>query len=116
MTRRGRATTVLLTALAFALGAAGCGGDDDDETTTPFEINLPESSVQSETTTENDIPAPTEQTTTEDGGGTGGTGGTGSGNVDPSKEDSETNDKPPPAGSPQEAFEQECERNPAACG
>jgi hypothetical protein len=34
----------------------------------------------------------------------------------PAKEDSATNDLPPPPGSPQEAFEKACEKNPAACG
>ena len=30
--------------------------------------------------------------------------------------DSATNDVPPPAGSPQEAFEGQCRQNPQACG
>jgi len=36
--------------------------------------------------------------------------------VDPEKPDSAKNDKPPEPGSPEEAFEQACEANPAACG
>lgn len=111
MTRGRRATTVLLTALAFALGAAGCGGDDDEgDTTSPFEISAPEATVQTEAT----APAETApQTTTSEGGGTGGTSPPSS---NPGKQDSATNDTSPPAGSPQEAFEKECEQNPAACG
>ena len=111
MTRGRRATTVLLTALALALGAAGCGGDDDEGDTTDFEISVPEATVQSETT------EPTEtapQTTTQEDGG--GTGGTSPPSAKPGKQDSAANDTPPPAGSPQEAFEKECEQNPAACG
>lgn len=44
------------------------------------------------------------------------TGGVGAGGYDPGREDSSSNDKPPPPGSPEEAFEQACEQNPAACG
>jgi hypothetical protein len=36
--------------------------------------------------------------------------------ANPSVPDSPTNDVPPPPGSPQEAFEKQCEENPAACG
>jgi hypothetical protein len=34
----------------------------------------------------------------------------------PQRPDSPENDTPPPPGSPAERFEQECERNPEACG
>ena len=112
MTRGRRATTVLLTALALALGAAGCGGDDDEgHTTSTFEISVPEATVQTEAT----APAETApQTTTQEDGG--GTGGTSPPSANPGKQDSAANDTPPLAGSPQEAFEKECEQNPAACG
>jgi hypothetical protein len=109
VTRRWRATAVLLTGLALALGAAACGDDEDEGTTPGFEISIPETTA-TEPATETTTPTQTETT------GGSGTGGTSPGGVDPNKEDSATNDKPPPAGSPQEAFEQECERNPAACG
>ena len=46
--------------------------------------------------------------------GNGGTGPPNRGNAN--QPDSETNDLPPPAGSPQEAFEKQCEQNPQACG
>jgi hypothetical protein len=106
--------TLLLVALALSvLGAVGCGDDNDDVTT-------PTITVEEEPTTEETVPAETtttpEQTEAEtqtqpQGGGTGG-----SGSYDPGKEDSATNDKPPEPGSPEEAFEQACKENPAACG
>ena len=36
--------------------------------------------------------------------------------INPDEEDSETNDKPPAPGSPEEAFEQDCQANPGKCG
>jgi hypothetical protein len=87
----------------LALGAAGCGDDEGDDS---ISISVPEvtttESVPETTTT---APAPTETT-----------GGTGTKTVAPSEPDSATNDVPPPPGSPQEAFEQACKKNPAACG
>jgi hypothetical protein len=99
-----RAPALLLTAGTLALGAlAGCGDDDEG-----VEVTVPEISVE-DTTTE---AAPTATTETIDPQ----TGGTGAPSADPNQEDSETNDKPPAPGSPEEAFEQACEENPAACG
>jgi hypothetical protein len=49
------------------------------------------------------------------GGGSDGVGGSGR-DYDPSRPDSEKNDKPPPPGSPAEKFEKQCERNPESCG
>jgi hypothetical protein len=50
---------------------------------------------------------PTESTTTAPGKGN---------QFNPKQPDSATNDLPPPPGSPQEAFEKQCEQNPEACG
>lgn len=107
--RQGRRSTALLLALAAlclaALGAVGCGDDEGNE------VTLPTISVEEETTGS----APqTDTATTEPAPGDGGTGGTGP--VNPDEPDSPTNDKPPPPGSPEEAFENACEQNPAACG
>ena len=99
----------VLTAIAVALVAAGCGDDSSGETTAPT-VSIPAitSPIPSTTATVPTATTPTQSTTTTKGGGTGG--------VDPNKQDSETNDVPPPAGSPQEAFEKQCEQNPEACG
>jgi hypothetical protein len=92
------------------LAVAGCGGDDSGDTTAPSFTIPPVTSPLPATTT---APATTTPT---------GTTGTGSGGVgppttaNPNKQDSETNDVPPPAGSPQEAFEKHCRENPQACG
>jgi hypothetical protein len=105
---RGRLAIPLL-ALALLLGAAGCGGDDEDDT-----ASVPSTSVS--TTEQPTVPAAAEATTppaptttkTEKTGGTP--------SYDPGKADTPENDVPPPPGSPQEAFERQCEQNPAACG
>ena len=106
MSRRSRVTALLLATAALAFGALvgiGCGDDDD-------EVTLPSISVE-ETTTEA-APTQTEATETTEPQ----TGGTGSENVDPAQPDSPTNDKQPKPGTPEAAFEQACEQNPAACG
>ena len=103
-----RRTTALLAAIAAlslgALAGVGCGDDGDDD----VDVSVPEISIESTTTTPTET---TQSTPTDPDGGNGG-----GGNFDPSQEDSETNDKPPEPGSPEEAFEKACEENPAACG
>ncbi len=116
-----RRTLAILSAVAVIVGlvaglvAVGAGDDDDNGTSLP-EISVPAGEPQT---------VPQETDTTEpkpDGtGGANGTGGAkpgggGGGSVNPSEPDTATNDKPPPAGSPEEAFEQFCEQNPGACG
>jgi hypothetical protein len=100
----GRRVTALLLALAAlsfgALVGFGCGDDDSD-----VDVSVPDISVEE---TIESVPTDSTQSTPTDPG----TGGT----VDPNQEDSATNDKPPEPGSPEEAFEQACEENPAACG
>jgi hypothetical protein len=101
--------------LVLGIALAGCGGDDSGETTTAPPPSIPAitSPLPAPTTT---APAttttPTGSTTT--GKGNGGTGAPGRAN--PNEPDSATNDVPPPAGSPQERFEKQCEQNPASCG
>jgi hypothetical protein len=100
--------TIALAAVAAGLGAVGCGGDDESGAETTPSISIPAVTV------------PTAPTTTAPSGGvapettTG--SGSGRGNYDPAQPDTPENDVPPPPGSPQEAFEQMCEQNPAACG
>ena len=103
---RGRRATALLAALAIlSLGAVvglGCGDDDSTEVTVPTISVEQTQSVTDQTT-------PTESTSTEPQNG-------GTGTFNPNEPDSATNDKPPPPGSPEEAFENACKQNPAACG
>jgi hypothetical protein len=96
-----RPPAVVAVIAALALGVVACGDDDEDEG-----VSIPSISIPTETT----APAPettTPTTTAPEGGGTGAEGG---------QPDSAENDVPPPAGSPQERFEQFCEQNPGACG
>jgi hypothetical protein len=98
--------------IAAVLAIAGCGSDDSGETTAPT-VSIPAvtSPIPATTTT---APATTSTPPGTTGKGNGGTGPPGRPN--PNQPDSETNDVPPPAGSPQEAFEKQCEQNPQACG
>ena len=105
--RRRLALALLLPALV--LGAAGCG--DDDEETTPS-VTAPASTSTAPATST--APVTTTEPTTTTKTGTEKTGGTPS--YDPAKPDTPANDVPPPPGSPQEAFEKQCEQNPSACG
>jgi hypothetical protein len=93
--------------VALSLAAAGCGSDSSGETTAP-PVSIPAVTAPQISTA---TPAPA--TTPKTGGTAPGKGGR---NYDPNQPDSPTNDVPPPAGSPQEAFEKQCEQNPAACG
>jgi hypothetical protein len=110
MRRAGRPLGVPLTLLVLLLGAAACGGDDEETTSVPsISISVPSISVPSGGPTVPDVGlTPTTGATTTDNGGTA--------RPDPAKPDSPVNDLPPPPGSPQEAFERQCEQNPAACG
>lgn len=92
--------------IAAALATVGCGDDDSGETTPS--VSIPSVTVPSVST-----PTSAEQTSTDTTPDVTTTKG---GSYDPSKPDSPENDLPPPAGSPQDAFEQQCEQNPAACG
>jgi hypothetical protein len=104
---RGRRSTALLLAIAslslVALAGSGCGDDDDTE------VTLPTISVEDEPQTTATDQLPTKPTETQPQNG-------GTGTIDPNREDSPKNDKPPDPGSPEEAFENACKQNPAACG
>jgi hypothetical protein len=105
---RGRRLAIALMLPALVLGAAACG-DDDDEETTPS-VTAPAATEPAPATTA--APETTTQpTTTTKPPKTGGTP-----SYNPAKPDAPENDVPPPAGSPQDAFERMCEQNPAACG
>jgi hypothetical protein len=99
-----------VTALVIGLGIGGCGSEDSGEPTPPT-VSIPAitSPIPATTTTPATTSAPTGSTTTTKRGN-------GGSNVNPNRPDSKTNDVPPPAGSPQEAFEKQCRQNPQACG
>ena len=103
--------TFAVTALVVGLAIAGCGSDDSGETTAPTTVSIPPitSPIPSTTTVPATTTTPTESTTTTTTRGNGN-------NFNSKQPDSETNDVPPPPGSPQEAFEKQCEQNPQACG
>jgi hypothetical protein len=105
---RGHRRIIALAAVAAALGAAGCGDDESGAETTPS-ISIPSVTVPTAPTTTAPSGGVAPQTTTGSDSGEGGS-------YDPAKPDTPENDVPPPPGSPQEAFEQMCEQNPAACG
>jgi hypothetical protein len=97
--------------LLIGLAIAGCGSDDSGEPMAPS-VSIPAitSPIPATTTT----PVTTSTST-----GTTGNGNRGSGppnRTDPNLPDSASNDVAPPAGSPQEAFEKQCEQDPKACG
>jgi hypothetical protein len=108
MTRRAAALPLVL--LAFAL-PIGCGGDDESPgDTTATERTVPQTDEQ----------VTTSQTSTGGSTSTSPPSDTSGGSPAPAPktepEDSPKNDVPPPADSPAERFERECEKNPDACG
>ena len=105
-----RYVAVLPLALAIGLIAAGCGSDSSGETSTTQGVSIPAVTSPIGTGT----PSATTSTfsTTPGTTVTGPNGKT----FNPQAPDSETNDIPPKKGSPQDAFEQQCKQNPAACG
>jgi len=104
-----RRFAISLAAVAAGFGVAGCDDDSGDETTPSISIPSVTAPTAPTTTAPSGGVAP--ETTTGSGSGSGGRG-----SYDPAKPDTPENDVPPPPGSPQEAFEQMCEQNPAACG
>lgn len=111
---RALASASALAVLAF--GSAGCG-DDEETTTVPPASTTSSSTTTSSTestsssTTTTSSTTSTTPTVTESTGAT-----TTTPEVEIEEPDSETNDKPPKPGSPEEAFEQACEADPDACG
>ena len=120
-----RLRTALVLALTALATAAGCGGDDEqaEAPLDPPELTVPRTEPQPAETETGDSTTPAttdapDTSTGEDpstaplspgeGDGTGGSSDT--------TPDSPGADAAPPAGSPAERFERECEENPAACG
>ena len=101
-----RAASASIAVLVLA-GAAGCGGDSSGSDSTAPAITIP--SVTAPTATTPKPPATTTGTTRTKTAQTRTT-------FNPNAPDSQSNDVPPPKGSPQEQFEQQCNQNPQACG
>jgi hypothetical protein len=99
-------TRVLPLVLAIGLIAAGCGGDDSGDTATAPSVSIPPVTAPAATSTVPAITTPPGTTTSSNGTTT----------YNPNLPDSATNDVPPPKGSPQAQFEQQCKQNPSACG
>ena len=101
----------MLGAIGIVVVLTGCGSDSSGDTTAPT-VSIP--AVTSPLGTTSTPPArttvPTSTSTTS------ATSTRKRGNYNPKLPDSATNDVPPPAGSPQSAFEKQCEKNPQACG
>jgi hypothetical protein len=97
--------------LLIGLAIAGCGSDNSGETTAPT-VSIP--AITSPIPATTTAPVTTSTPTGTTGKGNGGTGPPN--RTNPNLPDSATNDVAPPAGSPQEAFEKQCEQNPKACG
>lgn len=99
--------TVMLGAIAVAIAASGCGSDGSGDTTAPT-VSIPAiTSPLGTTTVAPAITSTTPATTSTTGE---------SRHYNPNAPDSATNDVPPPAGSPQDLFEKQCQQNPQACG
>jgi hypothetical protein len=92
-------------ALAIGLIAAGCGGDSSGETTV-HSVSIPAITSPVPTASSTPVTTAIPSTSTTQTGTT----------FNPQQPDSETNDIPPAKGSPQDAFEQQCKKNPDACG
>jgi hypothetical protein len=126
-------TALLLTVLAFALAAAGCGSDEAEVPEVPgppVSLAVPHQKGAADLGKNADA-TPTATPTPDaegeatpapaDSGSTGTTGATGTGGTDtaatpaPATEDSPTNDTAPEQGSAPEQFEQFCEENAGAC-
>jgi hypothetical protein len=88
------------------LAIAGCGGDSSGQTTAPS-VSIPAVTAPGISTTPRPAASAAPGTTATTKGGKG---------YNPNLPDSATNDVPPPKGSPQAQFEQQCRQHPSACG
>ena len=107
----------LAAALVIVLGAPLVGGCRDDEATTTATIQSAPTPAPSAPTTASELTTSstsTSETTTSISETT--TSISGGDSTPPEIADSEDNDLPPQPGSPEEAFEQECEKHPDRCG
>ena len=108
MRRIGLALPLLL----LALVAAGCGGDEESAS----DVTAPELTVPQDTETESTETQTTTAPSTEQAPPADTSGGSTVPSPETTPQDSPENDIPPPPGSPAERFEEECKKNPEACG
>ena len=124
-------STLLVTVLALALAAAGCGssgGDVPEVPGPPAELTVPHvkgaadlsedaSATPTPTPSADATETPTPATGTTGSTGTTGTGGTTAATPTPAaqQQDSASNDTKPADGSPPQQFEQFCQENAGAC-
>jgi hypothetical protein len=125
-----RMRMALLVALLALPAAAGCGGDDEQAEAVPDppKLTVPRTNPEPDPPTTAPAPttdpdAPAEQAPAPDHGEDPSTAplapGEGDGTSEPptgGTPDGPANDSAPPAGSPAERFERECEADPASCG
>ena len=108
----GRLVPLALTATGLLI--VGCGGDDSGQATAPS-ISIPAVTAPTIST----FAQPTTTTTATAKGGSksfkGSKSFNGAQTFRPGAPDSPTNDFPPVPGSPQEAFEKQCQKHPAFC-
>jgi hypothetical protein len=106
--------------VVFALAGllAGCGSDDEraERRSKPPELTVPRSEPEPRSTETNEATTGRDPATAPLAPGEGEGDGTGAPAPQSGAPDSPQNDTPPPPGSPAERFEQECDRNPEACG
>jgi hypothetical protein len=101
-----RGIAIALAAMILGAGLGACGGDNSGEATTA-PVSIPSVTTPSfSTPTGAATTTAPSRTSTAKGGKT----------YNPNLPDSATNDVPPPPGSPQAQFEQQCKQNPSACG
>jgi hypothetical protein len=97
---------IALAAVALGLAAVGCGSDSSGETTAQ-PVSIPAVTAPGISTATGPAATVAPGTTATTKGGK---------SYNPNLPDSATNDVPPPKGSPQAQFEQQCKHNPSACG
>ena len=122
-------STLLVTVLALALAAAGCGSNEAQvpevpgppaELTVPHQKGAADLSQSSASATPTPSASATATPTAASGatGSTGTTGGTGTNTAAtpaPASQDTQANDTKPAAGSAPQQFEQFCQENAGAC-
>jgi hypothetical protein len=115
------AIAAVITGLIAGQVLAGCGSDEPSQPVTTPELTVPRDSSRSADSGTTDEGTTDEGTTGDSGGATPPatetpqTQQTPSGGAQAAPEDTQQNDAPPAAGTPQSKYEQFCEQNPGAC-
>jgi hypothetical protein len=99
-----RVRFIPLAAVVVGLVITGCGSDSSGERAAPS-VSIPAVTAPGISTVTRPAATAAPGTTTKGGK-----------RYNPNLPDSATNDVPPPKGSPQAQFEQQCRQHPSACG